>query len=59
MTDSHLTVDVTLGWLAGRVIWAIVQHGIVRPFAAAFGRRLYQRVDLATGDRLPDLPPSR
>jgi hypothetical protein len=54
MEDSRLTIDVALGWLA----WSIIQHGIVRPFAAAFGRRAYNRLDALTGDRLPDLPPS-
>jgi hypothetical protein len=58
MEDSRLTIDVALGWLAGRVAWSIIQHGIVRPFAAAFGRRAYNRLDALTGDRLPDLPPS-
>lgn len=58
MTDAHVSIDVAVGWLAGRVAWSIIQHGIVRPFAAAFGRRAYNRLDALTGDRLPDLPPS-
>jgi hypothetical protein len=58
MTDAHVSIDVAVGWLAGRVAWSVIQHGIVRPFAAAFGRRAYNRLDALTGDRLPDLPPS-
>lgn len=58
MTDPHVTIDVAIGWLAGRIAWAAVEGGIIRPFAAAFGGRAYDRLDAITGDRLPDRPPS-
>jgi hypothetical protein len=56
MTDAHLSIDVAVGWLLGRAAWAAVDHGILRPFAAAFGSRAYRRIDALTGDRLPNLP---
>lgn len=56
MTDPQITADVALGWLAGRIAWAAIEGGIIRPFAAAFGDRGYRRLDALTGDRLPDLP---
>jgi hypothetical protein len=45
-----------IGTLAARLVWMAIDHGIVRPFAAAAARATYRRIDQATGDRLPNLP---
>lgn len=58
MTDAHLSIDVAIGWLLARAAWAAIEQGILRPFAAAFGREAYRRADAITGDRLPNLPPT-
>jgi hypothetical protein len=58
MTDAHLSIDVAIGWLLARAAWAAIEQGIIRPFAAAFGRRAYHRADALAGDRLPNLPPA-
>ena len=54
--DARIAADVALGWLLARLVWLVIEQGIVRPFAAALGREAYRRADAATGDRLPDLP---
>lgn len=56
MTDLHAATDVALGYLAARIAWLAIEQGILRPFAAAFGREVYRRVDAASGGRLPDIP---
>lgn len=56
MTDAHVSIDVAIGWLLARAAWAAIEHGIIRPFAVAFGRRAYNRADALSGDRLPNLP---
>lgn len=58
MTDAHVSIDVAIGWLLARAAWAAIEHGIIRPFAVAFGRKAYHCADALTGDRLPDLPPA-
>lgn len=59
MTDPQVATDAAVGYLLARVCWMAIEHGILRPFAAAFGREAYHRADALTGDRLPDLPPTR
>lgn len=59
MTDAHLSIDVAVGWLLARSAWAAIEHGIIRPFMAAFGREAYRRADALAGDRLPNLPSTR
>lgn len=55
-TDPHVAADVAIGYLAARLVWLAVEQGILRPFAAAFGREAYRRIDAAAGGQLPDLP---
>jgi hypothetical protein len=54
--DAHLAADAMIGALAARLVWQAIDHGIVRPFAAAAARATYRRIDQASGDRFPNLP---
>jgi len=59
MTDPRIATDAALGYLLARVAWMAIEHGMIRPFAAALGREAYHRADALTGDRLPNLPGNR
>jgi hypothetical protein len=52
--DLHLVADVVIGTLLAGGLRLILLKAFLEPAAAFIGRRAYQRVDKALGDRLPD-----
>ena len=52
MADLHLSIDVAIGTLLARALWAGLDELVMKPL----WRRLYRRADEVLADLLPDLP---